>query len=154
LVFARIRLAEFDVFPNRATEQEHILSDICDVLAQRLTRTQGHILIVDEDLAALCVIETQEQIKYGRFSAAGWTHQGGEFARLRHKRHPAQYRFVAAVREVHIIESQASLLHIETGPVAIGWFAGRAIQKFKENAHADQSAVEFDIQTREPFGRL
>src|SRR5262249_51748030 len=69
-VVACTRLAELDVFPNGATEQEHILSDIGDMPAQRLTRTQGHILIVDEDLAALCVVETQEQIEYRRFSAA------------------------------------------------------------------------------------
>src|SRR5262245_33654531 len=74
LFFACTRLAKCDVFPNRATEQEHILSDICDVLAQRVTRTQGYILIVDEDFAALCVIETQEQVEYGRFSTAGRTH--------------------------------------------------------------------------------
>ena len=108
LVFACSGFAEFDVFANRATEQEHILPDIGDVLAQRLTRTQSHILVVDENLAALCVIETQDQIEYRRFSTAGWTDQGGELARLRHKRHSTQYRFVAAVREVNIIKRQSS----------------------------------------------
>ncbi len=104
LVFACSGFAEFDVFANRATEQEHILPDIGDVLAQRLTRTQSHILVVDENLAALCVIETQDQIEYRRFSAAGWTDQGGELARLRDKRHSTQYRFVTAVCEVNIIK--------------------------------------------------
>src|SRR5262245_22011752 len=62
LICGRARLAEFNILANRGTEQEYILPYVGDVLPKRAPRYRNDILFVDEDLAALCVIEPQKQV--------------------------------------------------------------------------------------------
>ena len=52
LVLGRARLAERDVVADRAVEQEHVLPDIGDLLAQRVARHLRDVLPVDHDAAA------------------------------------------------------------------------------------------------------
>ena len=85
LVLAGAWLAEGDVFANGAAEQKHVLPDIGDVLAQRMARHLGNVLAVDDDAAALGIVEAQDQIEHCRFAAAGRPDQRGHLARLCHE---------------------------------------------------------------------
>ena len=56
--------AEFDVLADGPAEQEYVLSDIRNMLAERSARRLGNVLFVDNDLAEFGVIEAQDQVEY------------------------------------------------------------------------------------------
>ena len=154
LVLAGARFSEFDVFADRAAEQKRVLPDIGDVLAQRAARHLGDILLIDDDLAALGVIEAQDQVEHGRFAAARGPDQRGQLARLGHERYAAQHRFVAAIGEMNVVEFQPRRLDLQGRLVVVDRFARRAVDHLEQDAHAHQPAVELDVETGKALGRF
>src|SRR5215831_21078765 len=63
LGLARTQTSERYIFAHRPTKQENILPDIGDLAAQRAARHRRNILSVDDDGAAVDVIEAQDQIE-------------------------------------------------------------------------------------------
>src|SRR5665213_1907995 len=154
LGLAGARFSESDVLAHGTAEQKDVLSDIGDVLSQRPARHLSDVLPVDFDAALIGVIKAQDEIEHGRLSAAGRTDQGGELTGLSGKDHAAQHRFVAAIAEMDIVEFQLARNDLQIGHAGVGRLARRRIDHLEQHAYADQSAVEFDVQARQPLCRL
>src|SRR6185369_14166870 len=71
-----------DIISNRSAKQKGILSDKGKMIAQQGSRHRGNFIPVDLDRARIPVIETQQQIEDGRFSATRRTHERRQFARF------------------------------------------------------------------------
>src|SRR5690242_7229189 len=82
LVLGRAEAAEGDVVANAAAEQVHVLSYVGRLLTQRLARTIGDDLVVDNDGTAIHFVEPQQQRQDRGLAAAGRADQRRRLARL------------------------------------------------------------------------
>ena len=81
LVVGRVRPAVADVLHDGAMEQRNVLRHDADGFAQAVLRDARDVLAVDQDAAALRVVEALQQREQGRFAAAGMADQADALAR-------------------------------------------------------------------------
>src|SRR5262245_41309228 len=67
---ARSWMTQGDIFANGPTKEESILADKCKMIAQRFAGYARNFRTVDQYRAVIEVIETQQEVKDGRFSPA------------------------------------------------------------------------------------
>ena len=72
-----------DVGPHRVGEEEALLEHDADLAAQRVQRDVAHVVPVDEDGAAVGVVEARDQHGDGRLAAPARTDDGHPLARRR-----------------------------------------------------------------------
>ncbi len=119
----RVRPAVGDVVVHRAMQQRGILRDHADLLAERFLRHLGDVLPVDEDAAALQVVETEEQVDQRRLAGAGAADQPDLFARPDGDGEILDDLGGAAIMEAGVIEDDLAVADIErrrVGDVADG----------------------------------
>ena len=141
LGFAGAEPAERDVVADRAAEQLNDLADIGDLVPQRAARHRGDVLAVDQDAAGLDGVETQNQIEHGGLATARRSDQRRELAGLRHEVHGAQHRRAGTIGEPHVGKFEAPGVQRQRRMVVVVQFAGRAVDDFIQNAHADKVVV-------------
>ena len=151
---ARIRPAVADVLADRAAEQEHVLADIGGLLAQRAARGRRDVLPVDGDRPAVRLVEPQDEVEHRGLAAAGRADQRRHLAGLGDERHAAQHRLARPIGELHVAEFDARVGDRQRRLVVVGRLGRRAVDDLEQHAHADQVAVELEIEAREPLRRL
>ncbi len=75
-------VAEADVFGQRAGEEERILQDDGEVLAERVQIVLAQVDAVDQNLAGGDVVEAHHQAGEGGFAGAGVAYDGDRLAGL------------------------------------------------------------------------
>ena len=78
----RIQAAVADVVPDGAVEQPGILEHHADLAADRVAGQIGDIDAVQQDAAAVELIEVHEQLDDGGLARAGGAYDGNTLARL------------------------------------------------------------------------
>ena len=81
LVVGRVRPAVADVLHDRAMEHRNVLRHDADGLAQAVLRDARDVLPVDQNAAALHVVEALQQREQRRLAAAGMADQADALAR-------------------------------------------------------------------------
>src|SRR6185437_17131762 len=80
-VIARLRPAVANVLGDRAMQQRGVLRHHRDMRAETLLRHTRDIGAVDQDTAALDLVEAQQQIDERRFAGAGMADEADALAR-------------------------------------------------------------------------
>src|SRR5262249_10792403 len=101
---ARTQAPECDVLAYRAAKQENILPDIGYPPRQRAPRHRRDILPVDDDGAAVDLVEAQYQVEDCRFAAARGADQCADFSGLRDKGQISDHSLARTIRELHVCE--------------------------------------------------
>src|SRR5262249_7982109 len=154
LGLARTQTSERDILAHRAAKQENILPDIGDLAAQRAARYRRNVLSVDDDGAAVDVIEAQDQIENCRFTAARGSDEWGDMAGFRDEGQVPDDLLAPAIRELHVREFDPRLRKLQRRLAFVSRFGRGVVDDLEQDAHPDQSAVEVDIETGEALGWL
>ena len=104
LGFARTCAPHGNIFADRAAKQEHILPDIGNLAAQGAARHRCDILAVDDDAAAVRLMEAQQQIEDRGLAAAGGTDKRGNPSRLGNERQVPDDPLSRPVGELNLCE--------------------------------------------------
>ncbi|MNS97763.1 hypothetical protein D3C72_1321090 [compost metagenome] len=75
------------VLADRPVQQRGVLRDHADLCAQAFLRDRGDVLAVDQDAAALDVVESQQQVDQRRLAGAGGADQPDLLARAHRQVH-------------------------------------------------------------------
>jgi hypothetical protein len=70
------------------------------------------------------------------------------------KAHAVEHRLVRPIGEIDVAQFDPRLGQFQLRLVVIGWFGGRTVDDFQQLARPDQVAVQFDVEPRQPLGRL
>ena len=82
LRLAGVGAAEQDIVADRAVQQRRVLGDHADLRRAAISCvTVGDVLAVDQDAAALDVVEAQQQVDEGRLAGAGAADEADLLAR-------------------------------------------------------------------------
>ncbi len=154
LGLGRIGAADRDVVAHGAAEQEYVLADKGDLVAQRAARDRRDILSVDRDGAAADFVEAQDQVEDGRLAAAGGADQRGHLAGLGHEGEIADHLLAGAIGELDVGELDPSVREDQRRLVLVGRLGRRVVDDVEQDAHADEAAVEIDIEAGKPLRRL
>src|SRR5271166_26134 len=111
LLLAGARPAHRDIFADRSLEQEILLRDITDLLAQRLQRRGRDVDPVEQDLARVDLIEAEQKAHDGGLAAARAADERHRLASLSHEAHRVQYRLLRPITENHVAELDSALRH-------------------------------------------
>ena len=82
-VLARVRPAVEDVVADRAVQERGVLRDEADLAAERILRDLRDVLAVDQDAAALDVVEAKQQVDERRLAGARAADEADLLAGLR-----------------------------------------------------------------------
>jgi hypothetical protein len=104
LVHRRVELAVANVVGDRAREQQRLLEDHADLVAQRLELEVADVVPVDRDPAALGVVEADEHADEGRLAGARRADDRHALAGPDGERDVVQRVVAALVGEVHVLE--------------------------------------------------
>ena len=85
--------AKADILHDRVVKERHILKHDGIIFEERFRFHGGHIHPAQEDLTGVRVPEPGRKTGNCGFSAAGWSHQGGDLPLLGHKGHAIQNGF-------------------------------------------------------------
>ena len=96
LLQRHVRVVERQVALDRAGEEEHVLQHEPDVPPEMAQRKIADVDAIDQDLAFLDVVETQQQADDGRLPPARSADDGRALARLDGERDVAQVKGAAA----------------------------------------------------------
>ena len=107
LVVGGFRLAVADIVHDRAVEQRDILRHHADGFAQAVLRDAGDVLAVEQDAAALRIVEALQKREHGRFAAAGMADQADALARPEVQVEIGENPLAVAVAEVDVFEFDA-----------------------------------------------
>ena len=95
--FGRVRPSVDDVVAHRAMQQRRVLRHHADLRAQALLRRVRDVLAVDQDAAALDVVEAQQQVDDRRLARAGAADEADLLARPDVQREVVDHVGLAAV---------------------------------------------------------
>ena len=101
----RVGPAVADIFPHGAREEEDILLDDPDILAEALLRERADILPVYGNAAVCHIIKARDQVAHGRLTAAGFAHQRDGLARSNVQIHVVEHPGPVVIREGDILEA-------------------------------------------------
>ena len=119
--------AVHDVLFDRPREQERLLEDEADLLAQVAAGVVAQLDAVDAD-AALILVETRQQVDQRRLAAAGRADQRHRLPRLDAEGDAVEHGHVLGVGKAHVVEDDLAL------DAAVG----------PERAHVQRLAVDAD----------
>ena len=100
----RVGAGERDVVPDGVGEQERVLEDDADLLAQGAERHVAHVDVVDADRTVVHVVEAGEQQPDRRLARSRRADEGDRLARRDRQGEVAQHRLRAQVAEAHVVE--------------------------------------------------
>src|SRR5690606_41443306 len=92
----------------RALEQPGVLEDHADVAPQLVPRHLGDVLAVDEDPAAVELVEAHDQVHERRLAGAGVAHDRDGLPRLDDEVEALDERPVVLVAERYVLEHDAT----------------------------------------------
>ena len=125
LGLGRARPADRDILAHRAAKQENVLPDIGDLAAQRAARHRRDVLAVDDDGAAVDLVEAQDQIENRRLAAAGGADQCGHLAGFRDEGQVPDHLLARAIGELHVREFDARRRELQRRLAFVGRFGRR-----------------------------
>ena len=108
LVVGGVRPAVADVLHDRAVKQRDVLRHDGDGLAQALLRDARDVLAVDQDAAALQIVEALQQGEQRRLAAAGMADQADALARPEVQIEIPEDPLAVAVAEIDMLELDAA----------------------------------------------
>ena len=111
-------LAVRDVLADGATEQPGLLQHHAEFAAQRRPRHRGDVDPVQQDLAAVDLVETLQQVDQGGLAGAGGAHDGDGLAGFGLHTQARDQRTLRGIAEVDITELDVPLDHL--GQLAVG----------------------------------
>src|SRR5436190_3423440 len=93
-----------DILPNRSTEENRILQNEADLVAQRLQGVIANVGAVNLDLSRRGIVEAWHQAHDRRLACAGGTHNRGDLTWFNPQADVFQHRYVAAIAEADVVE--------------------------------------------------
>ncbi len=152
--FGGVGLAVTQVVPDGAVQQRGVLSDHADIRAQAFLADLGDVLPVDEDAAALQVIEAQQQIDQRGLAGARRPDQADLLAWANVDAEPADHAALLAVVEMHVLEAHTALLYLQR----LGVLAVEHVARLDDGLHAvlhGADVLENAIDhPHDPFGHV
>src|SRR5437879_3042804 len=107
LFVAGTRTPKRDVFADGAPEQQLVLQNQANLLAQRLQRVGPDVFAIDTDLALARVIEARDQAHQGALAGAGGSHDSNLFSWCDRQVNMRQHRTTGLVFERYVPELYA-----------------------------------------------
>src|SRR4051794_27692967 len=104
LVIGSIRVAVKYILAHRAGEEDGVLRDDADLVAQR---AYGHFAQVDaiRQYTTHCgIVEARDQLHQRRLAGAAWPDEGHDFARANTQIDAAENEALGGIAEVHLVE--------------------------------------------------
>ncbi len=101
---AGVPAAITDVLHHRGGEQERILQDDAQLLAQRRLLQAADVVAVDGDAAFIHIVEAAEQADDGGFAGTGGAHEGDGLARRGGQADILQHRLARLISEAYMLE--------------------------------------------------
>ena len=107
-LLAGVGMAKGDVGCNRVREEEVLLEDHADLLAERLQWQRAHIVPVEQDATVAGVVEARDEREERGLARPRGTSDGDALPGLSHKVHILKYRGVLVVLEGDVIKAHAA----------------------------------------------
>ena len=98
-----------DILADGSREEERLLLDDADLLAQEVARVVVKLDAIEGQAAAGVLVEAGQQVDQGRLAGTGGTQQGNDLARLAVEADLLQRRAVLIVLEADILEDDVTL---------------------------------------------
>ena len=126
-------------------EQQCLLRHVGNLTTQALLRAARYILAIDEHVAALHVVQTQQQLGERRLARARFAHQAHALTRGNMERQVVEHTLTRrgiAVGKAQVLKINRALAHFKLGGIRVVCHQTRLVQHARHLGRVAQRAVD------------